>query len=240
MSESFRKYRATAIAILLLLFVEACIGSRFGNRITASSPTEAPVTTSPDILPAETLTLPPELPTATATEVPATATATPQSEVSITAVDGNLFIRRGPDMAFNPIGVLYKKDRAEAIGRDVLSKWVQVVIPNSDKKGWISLQTKYSQVDGDISSLPEVEPTDWPIPAYLRNCTYHQMYVLPNEITIPSSLFAPENEIWIYPGTYRILDLDAPDQPEVMEVDIREGSDVEITMNGLGEKRICP
>ncbi len=231
--------RILIAAVTLLVVTGACIGG-VRSETPASAPTEEPVSTSPDILPAATsMPIPsPELPTATPEQILAVPTSL--AHVTITAVKGNLFIRRGPDMAFNPIGVLYDGDSADAIGRDVLSKWVQVVIPNSEKTGWISIQTKYSQVDGNVTDLPELEMTEWPTPAYLRNCTYHDMYVMPGEIKISSYLYAPENEIWIYPGSYTIYDLDAPDQPEVMTVDIREGSDVEITVNGLGEKRVCP
>jgi hypothetical protein len=95
-------------------------------------------------------------------------------------------------------------------------------------------------VQGDLASLPEFTITEWPNAAYLRNCTYHEMYILPGEITLPSYLEYPENEITLYPGTFTVYDLDAPDLPEVMKVDIREGSDIEIKIDGLGEKRKCP
>jgi hypothetical protein len=95
-------------------------------------------------------------------------------------------------------------------------------------------------VDGDVAILPGFTPTDWPLAAYLRNCTHHEMYILPGEIILPSSLAYPENETWLYPGIYTVYDLEAPDEPEVMTVDIREGSEVEVRIDGLGEKRKCP
>lgn len=160
--------------------------------------------------------------------------------ITITAVKGNIFIRRGPDMAFNPVGVLYKNSTAAVIGRDVLSKWVQIIIPGTKQSGWVSVQTDYSKVAGDLGSLPDFTPTEWPLPAYLRNCTHHQMYILPGEITLPSTYEIPENEIWLYPGRYNVYDLDVPGEPEVLQVDMREGLEADIRVDGLGEKRKCP
>ena len=137
-------------------------------------------------------------------------------------------------MAFNPIDVLYKDTSAKVIARDVLSKWVQIKIPNSDKTGWVSIQTQYSQIEGEIKNLPEYTPTEWPVPAYVRNCTYHQMYVLPFEIVIPSSYEYPDNEIWIYPGSYTVFDIDVSGDPIVAEIVVKEGSEIEILNDGSG------
>jgi hypothetical protein len=65
------------------------------------------------------------------------------------------------------------------------------------------------------------------------------MYVLPGEIIIPSSLQEPENEVWIYPGTYTVYDIDVSGDPEVAQISIREGSDLEILDDGLGGHRKC-
>jgi hypothetical protein len=160
--------------------------------------------------------------------------------ITVTAIKGNLFIRRGPDMAFNPVDVLYENSSAEVIGRDVLSKWVQIIIPGTNQPGWVSVQTDYSQVNGDLGSLPDFTPTEWPLPAYLRNCTHHRMYILPGETILPSTYEIPENEIWLYPGRYNVYDLDVPGEPEVLQVDMREGLEIDIRTDGLGEKRKCP
>jgi len=188
--------------------------------------------------PAATATSTPTTVPATATEISPTATTQPR--VVISAVKGNIFIRRGPDMAFNPIGVLYKDTSAPVIARDVLSNWVQIVIPNSDQKGWISIQTQYSKVDGDLKTLPEFTTTEWPTPAYLRNCTHHQMYILPAEVILLSSFDQPDNMVWLYPGTYTVYDLEVSGEPEVTTVEVREGVTVEILDDGAGEHRKCP
>jgi hypothetical protein len=143
-------------------------------------------------------------------------------------------------MAFNPIGVLYKNTSAEVIARDVLSNWVQIKIPGSDQTGWVSIKTEYSKIEGEIKDLPDFTITEWPVAAYLRNCTYHQMYVDPFDVVIPTSLEYPDNEIWIYPGTYIIYDIDVAGDPEVDQIVVREGSNIEILYDGLGRHRKCP
>jgi hypothetical protein len=161
--------------------------------------------------------------------------------VQITAVKGNLYIRRGPYMAYNPISVLEKGQSATALARDILAHWLQIPLPGQpDKTGWVSVQTDYSSVIGDVMGLPEIMTTDWPVASYLRNCTYHQMIVQPGDTIIPSLYGAPDNEMWIYPGSYTVYDFDLPDQPEVMSVDLREGVAIDIRVDGNGERRKCP
>jgi hypothetical protein len=238
MIKPLKKYRSFAIVLLFVLLTQAC--AQIKLDAPPALPTAGdiePATTEERSAPLATSTAPVENPTAT--EMIPTPTLS-LSKVTISAVNGNIFIRRGPDLAFNPIDVLYKGTSAKVIARDVLSKWVEIEIPNSAKTGWVTLQTKYSQVDGEIKNLPEYTPTEWPVPAYVRNCTHHQMYVLPLEILIPSSWQYPDNEIWIYPGTYTVIDVSVPGEPEVAEIVVKEGSEIEILDDGLGEHRQCP
>jgi len=240
MIKSLKKYGYISLALLFVLITQACSLGKLNTlpALPTAQDIEPFVTEEQvNLIPSPTATITLPVPTL----VEATSTPVPLPKVTISAVKGNLFIRRGPDMAFNPVSVLYKDTSAEVIARDVLSKWVQIKIPGSDKTGWASIQTKYSQVNGDVSSLPELTTTEWPVPAYLRNCTYHRMYVLPGQIYLTSSLGYPENEIWLYPGTYTIYDLDVPGDPvELLQVDIREGSDQEIRVDSLGERHHCP
>jgi uncharacterized protein YgiM (DUF1202 family) len=226
-----------AAALFLLFLVQACAQSK--ADASTAAPTEVAASTpvaqeSPSPMPTPTAETP------TLTPTPTQPSATPISDVTITAVKGNLFIRRGPNMAYNPIGVLYKDTSAKIIARDVLSDWAQIQIPNSDQTGWVSVQTDYSQVKGDLKPLPEITIDEWPLPAYVRNCTHHQMYVPEIDLVIPSLFEYPENEVWIYPGTYTALDIDVNDYPEVETFTIKEGSEVELLWDGLGEKRKCP
>jgi hypothetical protein len=95
-------------------------------------------------------------------------------------------------------------------------------------------------LNGEVDSLPNFTFTDWPAPAYLENCTEHDMYIMPGKITLTSVFTHPENEVWLYPGHYTAQDLFVPGKPEVMDFDIREGQVVNIMINGLGEGHKCP
>jgi hypothetical protein len=209
-------------------------------QVEANTPIALPTARNIEPLATEfpTQTATAEISTPTATKVIPTAAVLPK--VTLNTVKGNLFIRRGPDMAFNPIGVLYKDTQANVIARDVLSNWVQIEIPNSGKTGWVSTKTKYSQFDGEIKNLPEYTPTEWPVAAYLLNCTYHRMYVQPIEVVIPPYSQYPDNEVWIYPGTYKIYDIDVSGDPQVDQVVVQEGSEIELRYDGLGGRRKCP
>jgi len=181
----------------------------------------------------------PNMETANA-EPPTTPSAT-TAVVTVTAVDGNLFIRRGPHMAFNQIGVLYKGESAAAVGRDVLARWVQIAMPSqSGIMGWLSVQTRFSSVHGEVKALPVIDTLDWPDAGTLRNCTYHEMLVQPGDVVIPSLSEFPDNEMWIYPGEYKVYDLEVAGEPDVLSVTMREGIDIDIREDGNGERRKCP
>jgi hypothetical protein len=238
MIKPLQKYRSVSSVLLFVLLTQACA------QVRLDAPPALPTARDIESITTEERTDPRATSTAqveitTATEIIPTPTSS-LPKVTISAVKGNIFIRRGPDMAFNPIGVLYKDTSAKVIARDVLSKWVQIEIPNSDQTGWVSIQTQYSQINGEIKYLPEYTPAEWPVAAYLRNCTYHQMYVMPSEIVIPSYLQYPDNEIWVYPGSYTVYDIDVPGDPEVDQITVKEGSDIEIHYDGLGGHRKCP
>ena len=237
MIKSSQIQRRILTATLTVMLLQACMQVRVDAPPALPTPQDIETVAVAEQLAATATNTPTTVP-ATATEISPTATTQPR--VVISAVKGNIFIRRGPDMAFNPIGVLYKDTSAPVIARDVLSNWVQIVIPNSDQKGWISIQTQYSKVDGDLKTLPEFTTTEWPTPAYLRNCTHHQMYILPAEVILLSSFDQPDNMVWLYPGTYTVYDLEVSGEPEVTTVEVREGVTVEILDDGAGEHRKCP
>ncbi|MCQ3939051.1 MAG: hypothetical protein DPW18_18685 [Chloroflexi bacterium] len=177
------------------------------------------------------------------TVVPAAGTALPTLQpVTITAVGGNLYIRRGPGMEYDRIGVLKKGSSAQVIGRDVLSRWVQVNVPGSDRTGWVSIMTDLSRIDGDLNPIPDFTFTDWPQPAYIKNCTEHDLYIMPGEIYLYNLYTNSKylNEAQVNPGVYTVYDLFVPGEPEIETVDVREGMTVYITVNGLGVKHNCP
>ncbi len=227
------------IALLLVISTQGCL--RAGLNSPSSLPTardidQVTAEEQTEILATPTL-LVKKTPSPTPPDILPTGTSSPK--VTISAVKGNLYIRRGPGLAYNMIGVLYKDTSAEVTARDVLSKWVQIVIPDSKETGWVSIQTQYSQLNGEFDALPDFTTTDLPIPAYLINCTHHDMYVMPGDIVLPSSLFYPANSVWLNPGSYTVQDLFVPGEPQVLEFDIREGLEIKIQKDGLDEHRKC-
>ncbi len=229
-----QKHKSLYIFLLLVLLTQACMQVKSDATVSPTAQnTSLPIQTK-----ARSTATTQAISTATPVTIP-TATETSAPKITISAVRGNLFIRRGPDTAYNQVGVLYKGTTANVIARDVLAKWVQINIPHSAEKGWVSVLTEYSKVEGDLDTLPQFTPTDWPLPAYLRNCTHHQMFIEPGKIFLDSS-YTLENEVWLYPGHYTVYDISMPDEPAFLEVDMREGATVEINEDGAGEYRKCP
>ena len=167
---------------------------------------------------------------------------TPQPSVFVTAVDGNLYIRRGPGLPYNPIGFLNEGTSAQIIAQDVLSEWVQIVIPDLNTMGWVSIQTPFSKIDGDLNQLPNFTFLEWPAPAYIKNCTEHDMFLSPGNEYLPSLYTNAQykNEIQVDPGSYIAYDMFYLEEPEAQRLEVREGVTVYITVNGAGEGHKCP
>jgi hypothetical protein len=236
------------LSAALVLASQACSPAPKGTTATSeapletqASPVEAPSTpASPtESIPENSLS-PTLTPTSSGNASPTFASPT-LATVTITAVKGNLFVRRGPDVAFNPVSVLMEGQSAPALARDVLGKWVQIEIPGeTEKTGWVSIQSKYSLVSGNVRDLPNPDKTDWPVLASVQNCTYHQMEVRPGEITILPITDFPDNSVRLNPGIYTIHDVEVAGSPTVLTVEIREGSEVEVLKDGNGDRRKCP
>jgi uncharacterized protein YraI len=229
------KKRSLYPALLVVMMLQGCMRPR-ANLPVIENTQPALIKTQ-----AVTATLPPETETPAPTvTIAISPTETPLPKVTISAQKGNLYIRRGPGMAYDRVGVLFSGTSAEVIARDVLSKWVQVNIPDSEQTGWVSLQTDYSRLDGDLSTVPDFTFTDWPVPAYLFNCTEHDMYIMPGEIIVTSYFTHPNNQVWLNPGRYSVYDDSIPKRPLVKEIDIREGANVAIVYDGAGNHHKCP
>ena len=54
------------------------------------------------------------------------------------------------------------------------------------KRAGYPFKREYSKLNGEFDSLPDFTFTDWPVPAYLYNCTDHDMYIMPGEIILTS------------------------------------------------------
>lgn len=170
----------------------------------------------------------------------ATSAGVPTSaQVTVQAVGGNLNIRRGPSVDYNPIDVLRAGRSLTAIGRDPVSRWVQVPLPSSPGKlGWVSILTTYSLVSGEVEDLPIVTVAP-ALPAFIRNCTKHRMLVLPPEVELLNKYNPPFNEERFPPGEYQVYDLEAGDGKTYQTVILLEGKRVDIREDGLGEKSKC-
>lgn len=233
------KYRL--IFLLPFFFVSSCFRTQlnFQTRIVEDIPLTAVAdeqipTVQSTFTPQPTATI---VPTASEVVLPTTST-----DVMITAINGNLFIRRGPGLEYNSVGVLYEGKKAKIIGRDILSGWVQINIPKSKSIGWVSIQTQFSKITGDLDTVPSFTFTDWPQPAYIKNCTENDMFIEPAGLYLYSlySNSTGENEVQVNPGEYIIYDLFVSGEPEVTRVSVREGITAYITINGLGIEHKCP
>lgn len=153
---------------------------------------------------------------------------------------GNVFIRRGPDLAFDPVAVLPKGETAVATGRDVLANWLRIPLPDAASRlGWISIMSGFTQVSGEVDALPEIDPQEWPELAFVRNCTHHELMIQPTGLSLAPVYSFPANELRVNPGRYTVVDLEVDGYPEVSSIDIREGKTIEIMVDGLGEKKKC-
>lgn len=207
------------------------------------SPSELPVTPTDTILPTAAPVLP------TATPVPPTETLVPSTTpsptisptivpVTVKAVGGNLNIRRGPGQTYNPVGALLGGQSALATARSDDASWLYIDIPFSPGQfGWVSIKTQYSVVTGAVMFLPvmAVAPAD---PAYIRNCTFHDMLVKPPNVILPSQASAPANRQQFFPGEYIVFD--QVTFSKVWDFVLLEGKTIDIRKDGLGKSYNCP
>lgn len=235
MMKSKRKTLLIILALTLLV-IQACVPE-------ANSPQVSPTPTAP---PAWTAT--PETPSVppTATKTPISNTPTPSpvptqtpKPITFTVSGGNLNVRRGPDLAYNYVSVLYDGDVAIAIGRDRMGDWLLIKLPsNPTITGWVTTDTEYSTIEGNTKALPLVE-VDPPSPAYLRNCTKHRILVLPADVELLNKYNEPDNETHLNVLTYQLYDLDVAGMPRLKDVSLAEGKRIDIRYDGNGDKSKC-
>src|SRR5688500_14233146 len=129
--------------IVLILMLNGCGAP---TSVTAQTGPTSPVETVFTDTPSLAIPAAPS-PISVATRSP---TQAPEA-VIVTAAKGNIFIRRGPDLAYNAVSVLMDGQSGKAVARDVLGGWLQIFIPDNPKEtGWISIQSRYSEVKGDV------------------------------------------------------------------------------------------
>jgi hypothetical protein len=166
-----------------------------------------------------------------------TVVATPKT-VTVTIVGGNLSARRGPSLFYNYVDVLYNGDRVTATGRDRISRWIRVALPDRPgAEGWITTETQYTDIQGDIGNLPFIE-TEPAAPAFIRNCTKTTLWVLPDDVQLLDKFNTPFNEEQFIVGLHQVIDPGNPDDP-LEEIDLSEGERVDILYDFAGEKSKC-
>jgi hypothetical protein len=155
-------------------------------------------------------------------------------DITVTAATGNLYIRRGPGTAYNIVSGLSKGVTTKAVGRNEKNDWLAIEIPLAKGViGWISLKTGYTELHGKLAELP-LYPFDEPKPAYVQNCTLHDMTTRPGQWNLPAKTTQK-----ISPGEYQFLDM-STGQSKVMEATLKEGNTVYIKVDGNGTSHGCP
>lgn len=177
--------------------------------------------------------------TTTATIIGVAVVKTTPKTVTVTITGGNLNVRRGPSLAYNYVSVLYDGDVVRATGRDRISRWIRVELPTQPSEaGWITTETKYTDIEGDISNLPFIQ-TEPASPAFIRNCLPHEIWIMPADVYLLPDYEKPYNEERFDVGIYQVYDLDNPDDNPIEEIDLSEGETVEILYDWSGERSKC-
>jgi hypothetical protein len=235
--------------VALILGLQGCsfAGSRRSIQLAVTSSSEDIPTWTPrpqDLTETALPTATRPAPIFSPTPIPRTATPTPPligtpKTVRVTIKGGNLFVHRGPSLDYNYVGVLYDGDTVLATGRDLVSRWVRVALPSKPgTDGWITTETKYTIIAGDISNLPFID-TEPAKPAYIRNCTKHELWVYPVGVQLLDKFEKPYNEERFSVGTYQIYDAENPENKPIQEVNVSEGRTVDIQYDWEGEKSKC-
>lgn len=236
-------------SLLVVLAVQGCAAPQTeGTNISPATLisgeiptwTPRPIDMTQTAVPTATSPFPVSIvPTATRTKpVSTTIIQTPQT-VMVTIDGGNLFVRRGPSLDYNYVGVLYDGETALATGRDRVSRWIRIALPSKPEvEGWITTETRYTLIDGDISNLTYIK-TDPANPAFIRNCTKHELLIKPVGVKLLDKYNKPYNEERFSVGIYQIFDLENPDNSPIDEISLSEGKTVDILYDWTGEKSKC-
>jgi hypothetical protein len=230
--------RFFAFAILVFSFSACSLKTPQSSSGNTSTPPATlvvePATSTPQILALSTYAPPLDYPTSAAVMTPLPPL------VTITAGNGDLYIRRGSGSDFNPIGVLAQGQTESATGRDILDQWLYVPLPTDPEKfGWVSTLTIYSSISGDTMGLPVVD-SPLAVPAFIQNCSIHNMLVQPAGVIIPPGNQFPDNIVRFDPGEYTIHDYDIGKNTQGMMIDLSEGETYQITAKGTVAQHKCP
>jgi hypothetical protein len=234
-SRKFSKIYLMILVVVLAFSSQAC-GSpqQPAQTATESQPSTAEPTSTP--VPTEQVQL---------TKTPApTVEVTPTTtspKVTISAVQGDVAIRKGPDATFDAIAKLQNGETATVLARSIMNGWVQIEIPSqTGETGWISVDTNYSIVNGNLLDLPRIDSVEWNVGSYLINCTPHRMIVKPGDVILQSIDDAPANRVWFSPGLYSVYDLDVTGQPVAANLTVTEHREFHILKDGTRTQWACP
>ncbi len=196
-------------------------------------PTRTAVPASKTPPPTRTLTSAPVIRQSTQAVIPPTDTANPEG-ITVTAATGNLFIRRGPGLTYSIVAGLSRGVTTKAVGRNEKNDWLAIEIPYANGAvGWISMGTGYTELSANIQLLP-LYKYDEAKPAYIQNCTLHDMTTRPGQWNLPAKTTQKVN-----PGEYAILDM-STGQSKVMDMVLKEGNTGIIKVDGDGTSHSCP
>jgi len=229
-------HREIAFSLLAMAVLACNLQSAPTAAVQPETPTALPTAVG---LASSTAEPPAVLPTLTSTTPPtATSTLGPPPVVTVSAVGGRLNVRRGPGPDYDTVGAFLDTQSATATARNEDGTWLLINAPHAAKPlGWIIVTTKYTSVNGNITGLP-VMTVSAAVPAYIRNCTAHEMLVNPIGVTLLDRGNSPENQLQFFPGEYTVVDLTT--ETEVASITVFEGKTVDIKTDSSGKNYSCP
>lgn len=236
---------ATAIAGTCLTLLSCNLALRLPELTPGPLPSTSPASAAPPAVasvpasPTEGGSATPGQPTAATadsrTNTPSVASPHP---IILSASGGRLNVRRGPGPEYDVVGALLNAQSATVTGQNADGTWLFILVPNTSRPyGWITTKTSFTRVTGPAESLPLMTVTA-AIPAYIRNCTAHELLVNPGSVTLPDRSTSPDNQLRFYPGEYTVTDQTT--DSAVAEVTLLEGRTVDIKLDGSGKKYSCP
>ncbi|MFH1184201.1 MAG: hypothetical protein V1755_04070 [Chloroflexota bacterium] len=226
------------VAVLVGVTILAC-NLQFatpGEGQESSAPPAETATNSASATP-EPSAAPTQTATDSATET-ATATVGPPPVVTVAASGGRLNVRRGPGPEYDTVGAFLDGQSTTATARNGDGSWVLINTPDTSKSlGWIIVKTQYTTVRGTVANLPVLE-VDSALPAYIRNCTPHEMLVNPGGALLLERSNSPENQLQFFPGEYSVIDQTT--ESEVAGVTVFEGRTIDVKKDSSGKSFSCP
>jgi hypothetical protein len=235
MSRNLSKIYLIALIIVLAFSSQACSSNPTPTQAAteslpaAAEPTNTPVPTE-EVVPTDT-------PTPTAAVTPSATSA----DVTITAVEGDIAVRKGPDTTFDAFTKLQSGETATVLARSIMDGWVEIEVPSqTGVTGWLSVDTNYSIVNGNLLDLPRIDSVEWNVGSYLINCTPHQMLVKPGNVVLQPVGDAPNNRVWFTPGLYSVYDMDVTGQPVAANLTVTEHREFHIIKDGERTQWTCP